>query len=68
VAALRARRADRDLTDIVPVGADALRDLLGRHVGAGLSKFVLRPVDAAPDTDDGAELGWLAEVVLPLQT
>lgn len=67
-AALRARRPDGDLTDIVPVGPDALRDLLGRHVAAGLSKFVLRPVDAPPDADDAAELGWLAEVVLPLQT
>ena len=64
-AALRARRTDGDLTDIVPVGADALRDLLGRHVGAGLSKFVLRPVDAPPDATTRAELGWLAEVVLP---
>jgi probable F420-dependent oxidoreductase len=62
---LRARRRDGSLTDIVPVGASALRTLLQRHMGAGLSKFVLRPVDAV---DPAAELEWLADVVLDLQS
>ncbi len=64
-AGLRARRKDGDLTDIVPVGAPALTELLGRHIDAGLSKFVLRPVDA---TDPAADLDWLAGAVLSLQT
>jgi probable F420-dependent oxidoreductase len=62
---LRTRRKDGSLTDIVPVGAGSLRSLVQRHVDAGLSKFVLRPVDAA---DPAAELEWLAAVVLDLQT
>jgi probable F420-dependent oxidoreductase len=64
---LRARRrsGDGDLTDIVPVGARALRSLVQRHTDGGLSKFVLRPVDAV---DPAAELAWLADVVLDLQT
>jgi probable F420-dependent oxidoreductase len=62
---LRARRRDGSLTDIVPVGARPLRMLLQRHMAAGLSKFVLRPVDAA---DPAAELEWLADVVLDLQS
>jgi probable F420-dependent oxidoreductase len=66
IAALRARRPDGDLTDIIPVGAGELVDLLGRHVDAGLSKFVLRPLD--PDDETEAELAWLAGVVLPHQT
>ena len=45
LAALRARRKDDDLTDIVPVGAEELVKLLQRHIDAGLSKFVLRPLD-----------------------
>jgi probable F420-dependent oxidoreductase len=65
-AALRARRGDDDLTDIIPVGAAALLDLVERHIDAGLSKFVLRPLD--PDDDVATELAWLADVVLPHQT
>ena len=65
LAALRQRRNDGDLTGIVPVGADQLMDLIHQHVDAGLSKFVLRPLDAHPAADD---LAWLADVVLPLQT
>jgi probable F420-dependent oxidoreductase len=61
---LRARRKDGSLTDIVPVGAPAIRALVQRHVDVGLSKFVLRPVDAV---DPAAELEWLADVVLDLQ-
>ena len=52
------------LEDVLPIGAEGLRDHLGRHVEAGLSKFVLRLADPTDAEDD---LGWLAEVVLPLQ-
>ena len=62
---LRARRRDGSLTDIIPVGAPALRTLIQRHIDVGLSKFVLRPVDAV---DPAAELEWLADVVLDLQS
>ena len=65
-AAVRARRTDGDITDIVPVGAGELVDLIHRHVDAGLSKFVLRPLDPADDI--AADLTWLADVVLPHQT
>lgn len=64
VAAMQARRGDRpvdDIGELAPVGAAALRGLLGRHIEQGLSKFVLRPMDGAP-------LEWLADAVLPLQT
>lgn len=66
VAALRARRPDRDLDGIVPVGEGQLADLVARHIDAGLSKFVLRPLDHVGPPDGG--LAWLADVVLPLQT
>ena len=63
---LRARRrgGNGDLTDIVPVGARGLRTLVQRHIDEGLSKFVLRPVDA----DATASMQWLADVVLDLQS
>jgi probable F420-dependent oxidoreductase len=66
LAALRARRPDARPEDLVPVGADALRDLIGRYVDNGLSKFVVRP--AAPGFHWSDELAWLADTVLPLQT
>lgn len=66
--ALRQRRKDRDLTDIVAVGANDLQRLANAHIDEGLSKFVVRPLDAlaatAPWRDD---LRWLADAVLPLQ-
>ena len=43
-----------------------LRDLLAAHVDAGLSKFVVRPVDA--DGDRHRALSELADLLLPLQT
>jgi alkanesulfonate monooxygenase SsuD/methylene tetrahydromethanopterin reductase-like flavin-dependent oxidoreductase (luciferase family) len=66
VEALRQRRADRDLTEILPVGDRALLSLIEAHVARGISKFVLRSVSDAPDWR--ADLDWLAESVLPLQT
>ncbi len=67
LAAAVARRPDGDVTDIVPVGADALEGLIRRHIDGGLSKFVLRPIDAGAGRS-ADDLAWLADVVLPLQT
>lgn len=67
--AMRARRDDGDLHDIVAVGAKALRALVAAHIDAGLSKFVVRSVhtlEAEGDWRD--ELAWIADTVLPLQT
>ncbi len=66
---LRRRRKDRDLTDIVALGPTELHRLTNAHIGEGLSKFVVRPLDvlsnSVPWRDD---LRWLADAVLPLQT
>jgi hypothetical protein len=40
--------------------------LVRRHIDAGLTKFVLRPVAPAASITD--ELRWLADAVLSLQT
>jgi probable F420-dependent oxidoreductase len=66
VAGLRARRPDASLDQILPVGAEQLRDLIGQLVEQGLSKFVVRPLQSGSPWRD--ELQWLAETVLPLQT
>ena len=63
LAGLQARRPDLDPSELMPVGADGIRRLVEALVEAGLSKFVLRP-----STSKDADLDWLAEVVLPLQT
>ena len=60
------RAGDPAVRDILPVGAGELVDLLERHRAAGLSKFVLRPVRLEQGWD--AELAWLADTVLPLQS
>ena len=52
--------------DILPVGPDEIRNLLRRHIDAGLSKFVLRPMSLHDGWD--AELDFLAEHLLPMQT
>ncbi len=60
------RRTEADRPDILPIGPAEIQDLLRRHIDAGISKFVLRPMSL----DDGweAELDFLAEHVLPMQT
>jgi alkanesulfonate monooxygenase SsuD/methylene tetrahydromethanopterin reductase-like flavin-dependent oxidoreductase (luciferase family) len=67
---LRIRRPlpenEADISELVPVGGEALRRLLGQLADHGLSKFVLRPL--APVADWAAELAWLADTVLDLQT
>jgi probable F420-dependent oxidoreductase len=69
LAAVRQRREDKDVSEVVAVGADHFRALIAAHIDAGLSKFVVRPVDGGgAKTDWRDELEWLAESVLPLQT
>jgi probable F420-dependent oxidoreductase len=62
----KGRDADTDLTELVPIGRDALRDLSLRLVDEGISKFVLRPIAAVESWTD--ELEWLADAVLDLQS
>lgn len=52
--------------ELVPVGAEGLRRLVGELVDRGLSKFVVRPLGVVGDWDQ--ELDWLADTLLPLQT
>jgi probable F420-dependent oxidoreductase len=66
VAALQARRPDVDPGELLPVGEQAVRALVAQLVDQGLSKFVVRPV--TPITSWTEELGWLADVLLGLQT
>ncbi len=60
------RRPPVDLAEVVPVGRQALRDLVGELVDAGLSKFVVRRIAPVDSWDE--ELGWLADAVLDMQT
>jgi probable F420-dependent oxidoreductase len=62
---LRARRPDIDPLALLPVGAPALRELIQRHVDAGLSKFVVRPSGAVTSWQD--EVDWLSDAILDLQ-
>jgi len=64
--ALGAGRRGVDPTAVVPVGIDALRDLLERFVSVGFSKFVVRPIDTPHSWR--AELELLADGVIDLQT
>ena len=59
------QKTDAEQADILPIGASELTSLLERHVDAGMSKFVVRPM-STPDGWD-AELDWLAEHALPIQ-
>lgn len=66
LAAIRARRDDGDLSGVVPVGAEQLRNLVDDLVTEGLSKFALRPIGPVPCWND--ELAWLADTLLDKQT
>jgi len=69
LAALRARRTDGKLDEIVADRASALSALVRAHLDQGLTKFVVRPLDAfAVDGDWRADLDRLAHTLLPLQT
>jgi probable F420-dependent oxidoreductase len=68
LAALAARTRGRDVDPraLVPVGYDALRATLQSFIGAGMSKFVVRPMAVRGSWQD--ELAGLAGAVLSLQT
>lgn len=59
------RKTEADRADILPYGEAELASLLQRHLEAGMSKFVLRPMS----TPDGweTELDWIAEHAMPFQ-
>jgi probable F420-dependent oxidoreductase len=65
LAAARQRRADGDISQILPVGEEALKDLLQAHIDGGITKFVLR---SSLSQDWRTDLTRLADLVLPLQT
>jgi probable F420-dependent oxidoreductase len=60
------RGCDAERADILPCGAGEVLALLRRHIDAGVSKFVLRPMTLAQGWE--AELDFLGEHALPLQT
>jgi probable F420-dependent oxidoreductase len=64
LAGLRRRKPDADPADLLPVGRDAVRNLVDRYVSVGVSKFVLRPLGEIASWDN--ELDWLGETVLDL--
>jgi probable F420-dependent oxidoreductase len=66
LAELTTRRAGIDPRGLLPVGVHGLRSLIQGYVGAGLSKFVVRP--AAPPDSWPDEVKWLADAILDLQT
>ena|SRR5579864_897579 len=63
---IRKRRPNLDPSEVVPVGARGLRDLLCRYIDAGFSKFVVRPAEPPTAWEDALER--LAQDVLQLQT
>lgn len=60
------RRPDVAVQELVGIGREGLREMLGGYIAAGLSKFVVRPIDDDPSVTD--HVGWLADAVLDLQT
>ncbi len=64
-AMLRRTEPGTERADILPVGHVELRDLLERHIDAGMSKFVVRPLSVTDGWD--TELDFLAEHALTLQ-
>ena len=65
VIAATMRETTAERADILPIGAEEVAALLQRHIDAGLTKFVLRPM-TLPDGWD-VELDWLAEHALTFQ-
>jgi hypothetical protein len=57
------------VSEVLAVGAKSLIDLLQAYQAAGLSKFVVRPLDPSANQKAWSDdLDWLAEVILPMQT
>ena len=63
---IRGRRTDIDQLALVPVGADGLRAFIAGYTEAGLSKFVVRPLEPVDSWADEAR--WLSHAILDLQT
>jgi probable F420-dependent oxidoreductase len=62
----RRRRPDTDPAELFANGWPHARELLARHIEAGLTKFVIRP--ASPVTSYAAFLDQFVTELLPLQT
>jgi probable F420-dependent oxidoreductase len=62
----RGRRTDIDQLELVPVGAEGLRAFIAGYIEAGLSKFVVRPLE--PVRSWSEEARWLSDAILDLQT
>src|SRR6185369_9002224 len=60
--ALRGRRDDDGPPSWLPIGAAALRSAVEGYVAAGLSKFVLLPIQPVGSWTD--EAAWLTDAVL----
>jgi probable F420-dependent oxidoreductase len=65
VASARQRRPDTDPAELVADGWQHARSLLERHIGAGLTKFVIRP--AGPVASYARFLDDFSSELLPLQ-
>lgn len=65
-ALLARRRPDRNPTELIPVGLDALRARLEAFLEVGASKFVVTPID--PVTDVAKHLRELGSALLDLTT
>ena len=63
---LAARRKDGDVTGLIPVGPDGIKERVDEWLDAGFSKFLLRPM--VPPSDWTTELEMLADEILPLTT
>ena len=58
LARLGARHRSSNPTALLPVGRDELRRLVAGYVDAGISKFVLRPLDVVVELGRRAQPGW----------
>ncbi len=66
---LAARRPEVDPADVVPSSFAQLRDLIGRFVEVGASKFVVLPIDEPNDAAAWSDhLATVAAEILPLET
>jgi len=64
LASIGRRRPDADPAALVPRGWDGARRMIGQYVEAGLSKFVVRPVEPGPF---GPFLDGFVRELLPMQ-
>ncbi len=63
------RRPDIDAADVVATSWEQLRDLIGRFVGVGASKFVVVPAGEPHTTDQWTDhLEAVATEILPIET